>query len=76
MRVSYPGCFERNELGGYSVWFPDLPECHTDGDDLEDAANMAAEALELAVESYLDNGRRLLSWRPVSQGGEEAPCLR
>ena len=44
MRYNYPGHFEPNELGGYSVWFPDLPECHTDGDDLDDAVNMAAEA--------------------------------
>lgn len=59
MRVNYPAYFEPNELGRYSVWFPDLPECHTDGDDLEDAVNMAAEALELVVESYLDNARPL-----------------
>lgn len=59
MRFSYLGYFEPNELGGYSVWFPDLPECHTDGDDLDDAVNMAAEALELVVESYIENGRAL-----------------
>lgn len=68
MRVSYPGYFEKNELGGYSVWFPDLPECHTDGDNLEDAVNMAAEALELVVESYLDNGRVL------PEPSLETPC--
>ena len=59
MRFSYLGYFEPNELGGYSVWFPDLPECHTDGDDLDDAVNMAAEALELVIKSYLENGRAL-----------------
>lgn len=59
MRYNYPGYFEPDELGGYSVWFPDLPECHTDGDDLGDAANMAAEALELVIESYIENGRAL-----------------
>ena len=59
MRFNYPGYFEPNELGGYSVWFPDLPECHTDGDDLDDAVNMAAEALELVIESYIENGRAL-----------------
>lgn len=69
MRVNYPGFFEKNELGGYSVWFPDLPECHTDGDDLEDAINMAAEALELVVESYLENGRLL----PEPSFGTECP---
>lgn len=59
MRFNYPGYFEPNELGGYSVWFPDLPECHTDGDDLDDAVNMAAEALELVIESHIENGRKL-----------------
>ncbi|MBM6676137.1 type II toxin-antitoxin system HicB family antitoxin [Olsenella uli] len=59
MRFNYPGYLEPNELGGYSVWFPDLPECHTDGDDLDDAVNMAAEALELVLESYIENGREL-----------------
>ncbi len=59
MRFSYLGHFEPNELGGYSVWFPDLPECHTDGDDFDDAMDMAAEALELVIESYLENGRAL-----------------
>ena len=59
MRFSYLGYFEPNELGGYSVWFPDFPECHTDGDDLGDAVNMAAEALELVIESYIENGRVL-----------------
>lgn len=59
MRFSYLGYFEPNELGGYSVWFPDLPECHTDGDDLDDAVNTAAEALELVIKSYLENGRAL-----------------
>ena len=68
MRVNYPGYFEKNELGGYSVWFPDLPECHTDGDDLGDAVNMAAEALGLVIESYLDNGRELPAPSP------EATC--
>ena len=30
-----------------------------DGDDLDDAVNMAAEALELVIESYIENGRAL-----------------
>ena len=59
MRLNYLGYFEPNELGGYSVWFPDLPECYTDGDNLDDAVNMAAEALELVIESYIENGRAL-----------------
>lgn len=59
MRCTYPAIFEKNELGGYSIHFPDLPECYTDGDSLEDAIEMASEAMELVVESYVDNGRPL-----------------
>lgn len=59
MRCTYPAIFEKNELGGCSIHFPDLPECYTDGDSLEDAIEMASEAMELVVESYVDNGRPL-----------------
>lgn len=59
MGYNYPAFFEKNELGGYSVWFPDLPECYTDGDDMNDAVTMAAEAMELVIESYIDNGHEV-----------------
>ena len=44
--------------GGYSVTFPDLPGCITQGDTKEEALKMAKEALELVLEEYLD-GRSL-----------------
>ena len=40
--------------GGYSVEFPDIPGCFTQGDTLEEALAMAKEALELTLEDYLD----------------------
>lgn len=59
MRYTYPAILEENELGGYDVWFPDFEECYTQGDDVEDAIDMAAEAMELVIESYIDSGREL-----------------
>ena len=44
--------------GGYSVEFPDIRGCITQGDTLEEALSMAKEALELTLEDYLD-GRML-----------------
>ena len=44
--------------GGYSVEFPDIPGCITQGDTLEETLAMAKEALELTLEDYLD-GRML-----------------
>jgi len=40
--------------GGYSVTFPDIPGCITQGDTKEEALKMAKEALELTLEAYLD----------------------
>ncbi len=40
----YPAVFEPEE-GGYNVSFPDLPGCLTCGNDMEDAINMAEDAL-------------------------------
>lgn len=35
---------------GYSVWFPDIPGCSTQGNDLEDAYVMAYEVLGLKLQ--------------------------
>ncbi|WP_304458704.1 type II toxin-antitoxin system HicB family antitoxin [Alicyclobacillus sendaiensis] len=44
---AYPAIFEPYEDGSYVVYFPDLPGCVTQGDDLPDAMRMAQEALSL-----------------------------
>jgi len=46
-RYTYPAVFDPNENGGYTVTFPDLPGCVTEGDDLDEALKMAAEAMAL-----------------------------
>lgn len=47
-KYMFPAIFDPDEEGrGYTVTFPDLPGCITEGDDLEEARAMAQEALEL-----------------------------
>ena len=36
-KLFYPAIFHKAEEGGYWVTFPDLPECVTEGDDMEEA---------------------------------------
>ncbi|BAF59116.1 hypothetical protein PTH_0935 [Pelotomaculum thermopropionicum SI] len=43
----FPAIFEVGEIKGYCVTFPDLPGCITEGNTLEEALQMAREALEL-----------------------------
>lgn len=44
----YPAIFQKEETG-YSVFFPDLQGCQTEGDSLEEALFMAKDALSIYI---------------------------
>ena len=44
MKMVYPAIFEECEEGGYTVSFPDLGGCFTEGDDITEALEMAEDA--------------------------------
>lgn len=44
MKLLYPACFYPCEEGGYTVVFPDLPGCVTEGDTLLETLDMATDA--------------------------------
>ena len=50
-KLIYPAIFHKEEVGGYSVTFPDLPGCNTEGNDLAEALYMAQDALGLYLSS-------------------------
>lgn len=43
-KTFYPAILYPAEEGGYWISFPDLPECFSEADNLEEAHRMAAEA--------------------------------
>jgi predicted RNase H-like HicB family nuclease len=45
-RYVFPAVFEKGEVSGYVVTFPDLPGCITEGETLDEAMNMARDALQ------------------------------
>lgn len=53
----FPAVFTPEEAGGYSINFPDLPSCYTQGDDLKDGYKMA-EDVACAVLVDLENERK------------------
>lgn len=57
--MRYPAKFEAADEGGYVVTFRDIPEAITQGDDMEDAMEMARDALQSAMEFYFEDGRRV-----------------
>lgn len=46
----YPAIFTNEDIG-FSVRFPDLPGCFTEGDTIEEAYRMAASAIGLYVQN-------------------------
>lgn len=51
-KYSYPAVFEKEDNGGYSVFFPDLEGCYTCGDDLTDSIYMAEDVLAFTLYDY------------------------
>ncbi len=52
----YPAIFEQQDEGGFTVTFPDLPGCITEGDTEQEATSMAMDALQGFIEVLrLDN---------------------
>jgi predicted RNase H-like HicB family nuclease len=47
--IIYPAVFITEEIGGYSVLFPDFPGCQTQGDDMAEALEMANEVLGVFI---------------------------
>jgi predicted RNase H-like HicB family nuclease len=58
MSKIYPAIFLTEDVG-YSVFFPDLVGCQTQGDSLEEALEMAEEALAIYLACKEDNNEAL-----------------
>lgn len=57
-KLFYPAVFTEAENGkGYTVQFPDLPECITEGETIEEAYEMAFDALGLVL-SYKEDTKQ------------------
>ena len=64
----FPAVIEPGDEAGFVVSFPDVPEAITQGDDLDDAREMAEEALGLALLSYVARGLPLPKPKTLRRG--------
>ena len=55
----YPAIFHNDEKGGCWISFPDFPECMTQGETMEEAYEMAVEAMGLCIDDRLRNEESL-----------------
>lgn len=57
IKYVYPAIFEPETDGGYSVYFPDLPGCFTEGDTLEEAVEFAKDAIGIYLSELESDGK-------------------
>jgi predicted RNase H-like HicB family nuclease len=55
----YPAIFTPEDVGGYSIRFPDLDGCYTQGEDLADGMAMANDALCLTLYGLEEDGKEI-----------------
>ncbi len=58
-RYTYRAVFERDEDGRIVVECPALEGCFTEGETVEEAFEMMKDALQVTVESYIEDGDEL-----------------
>lgn len=66
MEYTYTVIVSRGQEEGYIVQVPALPGCVTEGDTVQEALEMAREAIECHLESFLQHGEAV---------PEEGPAL-
>jgi predicted RNase H-like HicB family nuclease len=59
MKRRYTVILEKAEEGGYHVFCPALPGCHSEGDSLDGAMEAIREAIEAYVESLVAHGEQV-----------------
>lgn len=74
----YPAIFAPEEEGGYSISFPDLENCFTQADSLEEGIKMASDVLCLMLYDMEENKRSIpkaSNIRDVATSGDEFTTL-
>ena len=66
--MTYPARIEEIEPGEFVVTFRDVPEAITSGASFEEALAQAGDALEVAIEGYLLEGREAPKPRAAEKG--------
>ena len=66
-KLFYPAIFHVAEEGVFWITFPDLPECMTQGDNMQEAYEMAVDALGLALTSREQEKQEIPAASDLSQ---------
>lgn len=66
-KYAYPAIFTPAAEGGYTVKFPDVPNCFTEGDTIAEALEMANDVLCLTLYDLEESGKPIPAVSEVSE---------
>ena len=73
MEYVYPALFEPNDDGSYTISFPDLPGCYSEGKNLANAVYMAQSGLTQWIEYHIDKKLELPKATDINDMTATAP---
>ena len=72
---TYTVFYQKDSEGGYVVFVPALPGCHTQGETLKEAEENAKEAIELYLETLVEFREPILEEAQSYQSKVSVPVL-
>ena len=60
-KYTYPAIFEKEQEGGYSIYFPDIEGCYTQSEDIAEGIENASDALCLMLYELEKEGKPIPS---------------
>ena len=58
-KYSYPAIFEKEQEGGYTIYFPDIEGCYTQAEDITEGIEKAGDALCLMLYELEKQGKTM-----------------
>lgn len=71
--MNFPIVLHKDPDSDYGVTVPDLPGCFSAGSTVEEAMAMAREAIELYIETLVEEGRQIPAASPIDQLRRDKP---
>ena len=66
-RYTYPAVFEKEQEGGYSIFFPDVEGCYTQSEDIPEGIENARDALCLMLYEMEKHSRPIPKPRNIAE---------
>ena len=78
VKYAFPAVFEKEDEGGYSIYFPDIEGCYTQAEDVAEGIENAADALCLMLYAFEKEAKpvpKATSLKDIEAKGENFTTL-